>query len=76
MKHIDIWYHFIRDVVKQGYIKLQYCPMDDMMADILTKALPRWKVSQHTLRLGLHRPCGGVLESEGSGAPADEVETC
>jgi hypothetical protein len=42
MKHIDICYHFIRDVVNKGYIKLQYCPTDDMMADILTKALPCW----------------------------------
>jgi len=76
MKHIDIRYHFIRDVVKQGYIKLQYCPTDNMTVDILTKALLHWKVSQHTLRLGLHRPCRGVLESGGSGAPADEVEMC
>src|SRR6266850_1234621 len=75
-KHINIRYHFIRDVVKQGYIKLQYCPTDDMMADILTKALPRWKVSQHMLGLGLRRPCRGVLELGGSGAPADEAETC
>jgi len=75
-KHIDIRYHFIQDVVKQGYIKLQYCPTDDMTADILTKVLPRWKVSQHALGLGLHRPCRGVLESGGSGAPADEVEMC
>ena len=66
----------IQDVVKQGYIELQYCPMDDMTVDILTKALPCWKVSQHALRLGLCHPCGGVLESEGSGAPADEAESC
>jgi len=75
-KHIDIRYHFIRDVVKRGYIKLQYCPTDDMMVDILTKALLHWKVSQHVLGLGLHHPCGGVLESGGSGAPTDEAETC
>jgi len=50
--------------------------MDDMMVDILTKVLLRWKVSQHALGLGLHRPCGGVLESGGSGAPTDEVEMC
>ena len=29
-KHIDIHYHFIRDVVERGLIDLQYCPMDDM----------------------------------------------
>jgi hypothetical protein len=41
-KHIDLCYHFIQDVVKKGDIKLQYCPMDDMMVDILTKVLPCW----------------------------------
>jgi hypothetical protein len=44
-KHNDIRYHFIQDVVKKGYIKLQYCPTDDMTADILTKVLPCWKVN-------------------------------
>jgi hypothetical protein len=76
MKHINIHYHFIRDVVKKGYIKLQYCPMDDMMADILTKVLLCWKVNQHALGLGLCHPCGGVLDLEGSGACADEAESC
>ena len=69
-KHIDIRYHFIRDVVEQGAAELSYCPTDDMIADILTKALPRWKVSQHSLSLGLGRPCGGVLDSGDTGAPA------
>ena len=76
MKHIDIHYHFIRDVVKKGYIKLQYCPMDDMMADILTKVLLCWKVNQHALGLGLCCPCRGVFNLKGSGAHADEVELC
>jgi hypothetical protein len=76
MKHINICYHFIQDVVKKGYIKLQYCPTDDMMVDILTKVLPCWKVNQHVLGLGLRCPCRGVLELEGSGAHADEVELC
>ena len=48
--------------------------MDDMMVDILTKVLPHWKVNQHALRLGLHCPCGGVLELEDSGACDDEAE--
>ena len=68
-KHIDIRFHFIRDTVERGYVMLTYCPTDDMTADVLTKALARWKVSKHVLGLGLHRPCGGVLEME-SGAAA------
>ena len=39
-KHIDICYHFIRHQVETGAFKLIYCPTNDMVADILTKALP------------------------------------
>ena len=38
-KHIDIKYHFIRDMVESGRIKLQYCPSESMIADIFTKGL-------------------------------------
>jgi hypothetical protein len=61
-KHIDIQYHFIRHVVQTGALSLIYCPTDDMVADILTKALLKWKINFHMTALGLHRTCGGVLE--------------
>ena len=64
-KHIDIRYHFIRQVVASRDIDVTYCLTDDMTADILTKALLRWKVACHVLGLGLHRASGGVLESQG-----------
>jgi transposase InsO family protein len=54
-KHIDIRYHFIRQVISTGSIKMTYCPTEDMTADIFTKALPYWKVKMHCLGLGLHR---------------------
>ena len=38
-KHIDIWYHFIHDYVKQGEIKLHYVFIKDMLVDIFTKIL-------------------------------------
>ena len=41
MKHIDIWYHFMRDLIEKGVIKLEYCLTADMVADILTKGLPQ-----------------------------------
>ena len=59
-KHIDICYHFIRHQVEEGAFNLIYCPTDDMVANILTKALPAWKVKAHTAALGLHSACGGV----------------
>ena len=38
-KHIAIKYHFIREQVKDGTVKLNYCPTEEMTADILTKDL-------------------------------------
>jgi hypothetical protein len=54
-KHIDIQYHFIRQVIADDTIVLIYCPTDDMAADFLTKSLPKWKVSTHACTLGLCR---------------------
>jgi hypothetical protein len=63
-KHIDIRFHFIRQIIASGAIKMVYCPTDDMTADVLTKALLRWKVMCHGLGLGLRQPSGGVVKSE------------
>lgn len=38
-KHIDIRYHFIKDVVKDKIVNLEYLPTTAMPADVLTKAL-------------------------------------
>ena len=40
-KHISIKYHFIRDQVEKGIVNLNYCPTRDMIADIMTKGLPK-----------------------------------
>jgi hypothetical protein len=63
-KHIDIRFHFIRQVIASGTIKMVYCPTDDMTADVLTKVLLHWKVMCHSLGLGLRQPSGGVVKSE------------
>jgi len=52
-KHINVRYHWIRWVIKKGSIRLIYCPTDDMVADILTKALPSAKVKHFATSLGL-----------------------
>ena len=38
-KHIDIRCHFIGDCVQRGVVQLQYTPIGEQVADILTKAL-------------------------------------
>ena len=38
-KHIDVWYHWIRNHVNEGKINLKWVLMTDMTADSLTKSL-------------------------------------
>ena len=40
-KHIEIKYHYIRDMVHRGVVKLQYVTTDDQIDDVLTKPLDR-----------------------------------
>jgi hypothetical protein len=54
-KHIEIRYHFIRDLVQRGAVQLQYVSTDDQVADILTKALPRVKHVYFRDKMGLVR---------------------
>ena len=60
-KHIDIRAHFIRDLVAEGTIILKYCGMDEQVADILTKPLPRNKHEYLSSLLGVCK-----FESRGS----------
>ena len=55
-KHIDIRFHFIQYIVEDGSICLIYCPMDDMIADALTKALPSMKAKHFASQFGLMAP--------------------
>jgi hypothetical protein len=52
-KHIDIWYHHLRDCVQWNIMLLQYIPTEDQDADILTKALTRRKFEYHRDRIGV-----------------------
>lgn len=39
IKHLDTDYHFVREKVHKGDIVVQYIPLDEQVADILTKRL-------------------------------------
>ena len=41
--HIEIKYHYVRDMVQRGAVKLQYVAMDELIANVLTKTLARVK---------------------------------
>ncbi|KAG5891808.1 hypothetical protein JTB14_006198 [Gonioctena quinquepunctata] len=38
-KHIDIRHHFVRQKLEDGYIDIQHVGTEEMIADILTKAI-------------------------------------
>jgi hypothetical protein len=46
-KHIDMKYHFVKDHVQLGTVKLRYLPTGDMVADMLTKPLPGPALVKH-----------------------------
>ena len=52
-KHIEIKYHYIRDMVQRGAVKLQYVATDEKIADVLTKPLDRVKFEYFRERLGV-----------------------
>ena len=57
-KHIDIRYHFIRDMVQRGAIRLRHIGTDDQIVHILTKPLGKVKFLTFHERLGVvERPC-------------------
>ena len=52
-KHIGIKYHFIREQVEKGTVELQYCPTEEMIADMLTKGLSLDQFTKLRLMSGL-----------------------
>ena len=52
-KHIEIKYHYIRDMVQRGAVKLQYVATDKQIADVLTKPLARVKFEYFREKLGV-----------------------
>jgi hypothetical protein len=55
-KHIDVRYYFLRQVVEDKLIKLEYIPTGDQVADALTKGLPPASYSTFREEMGIHYP--------------------
>ena len=51
--HINIHYHWLRQEVQEGKIKINWVPTADMTADGLTKALPHQKHKAFIKQLNL-----------------------
>jgi len=54
-KHIHVRYHFLRELVKEGTIRLDYCTTTDQVADIMTKAVKREVFEELRERMGVRR---------------------
>jgi hypothetical protein len=52
-KHIEIKYHYIRDMVQRKAVHVQYLSTHEQVADVFTKPLSRTKFEYFHERLGL-----------------------
>jgi hypothetical protein len=52
-KHINTKFHFVRDQVASGQVKIEYLCTEEMVADIFTKAVSRPKLNKHIKSLGI-----------------------
>ena len=69
-RHIDIKFHYIREMITMNKIELRYCKTDKMTADMLTKGIGKIQFAKLRSMIGLRdiSDCesGGVLKIEHS----------
>ena len=53
LKHIEIKYRYIKDMVRRGAVKIQYVVTDKQIADVLTKPLGKVKFEYSREKLGV-----------------------
>jgi hypothetical protein len=52
-KHIEMRYHYVRDMVQKNILSIQYVPTAEQTADILTKPLSLTKFVYFRDKLGV-----------------------
>lgn len=52
MKHISLDYHFVREQIAAGSLRVAHVHTKDQFADIFTKTLPRQSVLYFRVKLG------------------------
>ena len=64
-RHMNVWYYFVTDQIKKGYVKVAFCPTADMLADFFMKPL-KGAIFAHmhdqilNLPASKHTTCTGV----------------
>lgn len=51
--HIDVRYHYVRTCVEEGKIEVKHVRTDEQHADILTKALARFRFQALKEKIGI-----------------------
>ena len=64
IKRINNRYHFVRTLIRNEDVVLQYIPTDENLADVFTRAPPRTRLEKLRDKMGLDCARGGVLRSE------------
>nr|GEV41948.1 retrovirus-related Pol polyprotein from transposon TNT 1-94 [Tanacetum cinerariifolium] len=62
-KHIDVRYHFMKEHVENGVVKLYFVRTEYQLADIFTKALPRERFNFLIEKLGVKSMSPDILKS-------------
>ena len=60
-KHITIWWHWVRELIKQNLVTIDSCHDPEQTANVLTKALTCLKHNKHIMEMGLTSTWGRVL---------------
>lgn len=62
LKHVDITYKFIRELIQEGRIQVSYIPTDWQLGDLMTKGLPTGTFVRLREAIGLQKLSRGVDE--------------
>ena len=62
LRHVDIHNHWLRQEIQKERIDVVYVPSNEMLADGLTKALPRGKWTDFLAKLGLEDIQGFIAD--------------
>ncbi len=67
-KHIKVWYFWLKLLINEGLLELKYTPMEELVADVLTKPLMGWK-----FKYLLHKYLGWNIEIDSNCDINEEV---
>ncbi len=76
-KHIDVRFHFLRELVGNKQISVHFCPSTLMLADLFTKPLASPQFLRLRSRLGVTSPGSrGCIDSSSLSDPAAASDDC